>query len=400
MVKPVIYQNELGTITLLDVPSSIEAGQDHGVDESVPQHPKTLLSPEAPHEPYPSLEPNGLKRLKLLDKIPQDEQRYHQELQSRILQGLRLITSFLEQREWCFPRHTPAFAADQIPNTIPGPRVDASDVEPPVVLSSIQNDFSSIDHVAERIVSNPSRLSTKLTFNCNTYHIPPTSTFLLSNVRESCALFLSFSISFLRSFDFILMDPPWPNRSVRHAKTYSSSGLDQDNPFLSTLPVIQSRLKLTGIAAVWVTNRASIRQLVHTSLNQLGFTLFEEWVWMKVTARGEPMTPLDGIWRRPYEVLLLFRRDEGRNDNSGNRSEQTGRGIWDTMVPKRILVAVPNYHSQKPCLKDCIQPLMSDPVDYRALEIFARNLTAGWFSWGDEVLKFNCEGYWARRDVD
>ncbi len=37
---------------------------------------------------------------------------------------------------------------------------------------------------------------------------------------------------------------------------------------------------------------------------------------------------------------------------------------------------------------------MPDPSDYQALEIFARNLTAGWWSCGDEVLKFNWEGCW------
>ena len=39
---------------------------------------------------------------------------------------------------------------------------------------------------------------------------------------------------------------------------------------------------------------------------------------------------------------------------------------------------------------------MSDamPKKYLALEIFARNLTAGWWSWGDEVLEYQKKKYW------
>lgn len=36
------------------------------------------------------------------------------------------------------------------------------------------------------------------------------------------------------------------------------------------------------------------------------------------------------------------------------------------------------------------------PVSYRACEIFGRNLTEGWFTWGDEALKFNWEGHWTK----
>lgn len=34
------------------------------------------------------------------------------------------------------------------------------------------------------------------------------------------------------------------------------------------------------------------------------------------------------------------------------------------------------------------------PGAYRACEIFGRDLTEGWFTWGDEALKFNWEGHW------
>lgn len=34
------------------------------------------------------------------------------------------------------------------------------------------------------------------------------------------------------------------------------------------------------------------------------------------------------------------------------------------------------------------------PENYRACEIFGRNLTEGWFTWGDEAIKFNWDGHW------
>ena len=57
-------------------------------------------------------------------------------------------------------------------------------------------------------------------------------------------------------------------------------------------------------------------------------------------------------------------------------------------------MSVPDLHSRKPCLKELIETLLLDANHYRALEVFARHLVAGWWSWGDECLKFNWEGNW------
>ena len=35
---------------------------------------------------------------------------------------------------------------------------------------------------------------------------------------------------------------------------------------------------------------------------------------------------------------------------------------------------------------------------YEALEIFARNLTSGWWAWGNEVLKFQSDECWIEAD--
>lgn len=41
---------------------------------------------------------------------------------------------------------------------------------------------------------------------------------------------------------------------------------------------------------------------------------------------------------------------------------------------------------------ELVEPYL--PETYRACEIFGRNLTEGWFTWGDEALKFNWDGHW------
>ena len=40
-----------------------------------------------------------------------------------------------------------------------------------------------------------------------------------------------------------------------------------------------------------------------------------------------------------------------------------------------------------------------DDGSYVAMEVFARNLTAGWWGCGNEVMKFNDEGCWVDSDL-
>jgi N6-adenosine-specific RNA methylase IME4 len=49
-------------------------------------------------------------------------------------------------------------------------------------------------------------------------------------------------------------------------------------------------------------------------------------------------------------------------------------------------------HSRKPNLRGLFEELL--PERYEALEVFARNLTAGWWAWGDEVLLFQKRECW------
>jgi N6-adenosine-specific RNA methylase IME4 len=100
------------------------------------------------------------------------------------------------------------------------------------------------------------------------------------------------------------------------------------------------------------------------------------------------MLDMNSSFRKPYETLLLGR---------------AAPNSWTAMGPapeikRRIIAAVPDIHSRKPCIKELIEPYMPDPNDYAALEIFSRYLVEGWMSWGNEVVKFNWDYYWSKEE--
>ena len=257
-----------------------------------------------------------------------------------------------------------------------------------------------------------------------TFYIPAYSTFLLSRIQDSVSTFKSAASRLLSSttpsaesgqFDFILLDPPWPNASAKRAKTYQRLRTVHHTEELLSSIRLQEHIAPEGYVGVWITNKQKIRDMLlrpnapqpppgdtdQTDINQTtigglfhrwGLELVEEWIWIKTTAKGEPITDLDSSWRKPYEIMLLGRRVPDAVPTPQMLDER-----HSVSVKRRIIAAVPDLHSRKPSLKELIEPLMPDRNCYRALEIFARHLTAGWWAWGDEVLKFNWERAWTRK---
>jgi hypothetical protein len=96
---------------------------------------------------------------------------------------------------------------------------------------------------------------------------------------------------------------------------------------------------------------------------------------------------MSSSFRKPYEILLL--------------AQKLCPGVLN--IPEnKVIIAVPGYHSQKPCLKGTFPRCLADialfdevmPPGYRACELYARNLVEGWTSVGDECLKFMRDDYW------
>lgn len=225
--------------------------------------------------------------------------------------------------------------------------------------------------------------------------LPPHSTVIHGDIVSTRDTFLQYA----PKYNLIILDPPWPNRSARRSKHYSISyGVSEIRDLLSNISV-KEKLAVDGLVAVWVTNKAAFRDMVLGEgglFKEWDVGLKEEWVWLKVTEKGEPICALDSVWRKPYEILLVGR---GSPSSFGNGKPVDDRDERTTERGKRrVLLGVPDLHSRKPNLKKLMEELLGvgKGMDgkYEALEIFARNLTAGWWAWGDEACKFQAGGHW------
>ena len=273
------------------------------------------------------------------------------------------------------------------------------------------------------------------------FYIPPHSTFLLNSCNDTASFHAAVrnmsngpenNRSTSRQFDLIVLDPPWPNASAkrkRKSKNKHTSGSYITQPNLKGIRNLLYGMDLdrliapNGLIAIWITNKPAVRTLVLGPgglFEQLNVRLLEEWVWVKVTCGGEAVTPLAGSWRKPYEVLLLARAPADQLDSvvhEREREREWQQGSASSKGPEvkhRVLVAVPDLHSRKPCLKSLLEPMVGtgkpDEMNgsakqkrkaytCRALEIFARHLVAGWWSWGDQVLLYQWEGSWSSSEV-
>jgi N6-adenosine-specific RNA methylase IME4 len=225
------------------------------------------------------------------------------------------------------------------------------------------------------------------------FFIPAQSTMLLGDCNDAADFRnaiknMAQEYNTPRRFDFLLLDPPWPNASAKRKGSYVTQyNLKQTKQLLFRMD-LDLYTKPNSVVGIWITNKPMVREFI---LGPGGFfehhnlVLEEEWIWLKVTANGEPVSRLDSSWRKPYEVLLL-----GRVASSPTPDQQ------DVEIPKRVIVGVPDMHSRKPCLKGLIKPLLHDSSsEYTALEVFARYLVSGWWSWGNEVLRYNWKGWWS-----
>lgn len=213
--------------------------------------------------------------------------------------------------------------------------------------------------------------------------IPPGAEYLHGSIRDLRQTFVDRA----PQFRLMVLDPPWPNRSARRKKSGSyntASNLSEIQELLSSIP-IASHLASDGLVAVWITNKSSVLDLVTSSKGLFaswGLELVTQWTWLKITSSGEPLFDIESTWRKPWETLLIAKR--------------VGAKTPETLKP-RVILAVPDVHSRKPNLRRLFEEYLGQ--DYTALEVFARNLTSGWWSWGDQVLQFQAPEHWADVEI-
>ncbi|KAI0424593.1 MT-A70-domain-containing protein [Xylaria sp. FL1042] len=210
-------------------------------------------------------------------------------------------------------------------------------------------------------------------------YIPEKSHHLLGTIESERKAFIQDA----PQFDLIVLDPPWPSRSVkRKSDNYAIvHSTEEAQDLLAQIPVA-AHLKRDGLVAVWITNKAAITELLTAPggvLAQWGLEPVGEWIWLKVTSAGEPILDIESVWRKPWERLMIARKIGSRVSLPRNR---------------RVILGVPDVHSRKPNLRGLFEDIL--PKDYVGLEVFARNLTAGWWSWGNEVLFFQERHHWCR----
>ncbi|KAI8963833.1 MT-A70-domain-containing protein [Daldinia sp. FL1419] len=207
--------------------------------------------------------------------------------------------------------------------------------------------------------------------------IPDQSRYLLGTIESQRAVFVAEA----PMFDLMVLDPPWPSRSVkRKQNSYTiAHGIQEIRDLLAQIPVA-SHLKPDGLVAVWVTNKATVTDLLTSPRGifaEWGLEFVGEWTWLKITNSGDPVVDLEAQWRKPWERLFL-----GRKRGSKLKAP----------IPSKVILGVPDIHSRKPNLKSIFQGIL--PENYTGLEVFARNLTARWWSWGNEVLFFQQGHHW------
>ena len=360
--QSLLYASPDRSVILLDIPTSI-AGSS----------PLRLLSVEPlaiPHILPEPKDPTFIFNQELLDT--------HNTLREAIVAALDKIRKDHGQ-DWCLERktraidtHGPLFPL-MIHDFKSNLGLLQSPSEEPLDIPEYEPGTSfDITDIYQSIIRNSSHFYHGLTIaitGAGTHHfiIPPRSGFLLAPVQSSISIWSKYTIS-IGLFNFILLDPPWPNRSAERCKsTYDTLPNHKD---LLLLP-LESSLRENGVIGVWVTNKPKWRQFVLQRLfPKWGVEYAGEWIWLKVTKLGEPIFNLDSVMRKPYEILLFGRRplsgkqltvdNKWRRGNGGERfpspnmEAQSGgnspqpRASW---MPQKVIVAVPDLHSRKPCLK-------------------------------------------------
>ncbi|KAH6631835.1 MT-A70-domain-containing protein [Chaetomium tenue] len=374
----ILWQNDRKTVVLLDLPRSIEEAQVPSSqltpgNGDPPIKLRRLVSALPPACPFPTPEPKKAGGSEPPTASP-SAQVAELMTQAAVESALEEINTSYDG-PWCLPRIL----------TNPEVHQQPSPTSPRATLQ-----------VAAAATTNNNPPTTD--YKPQDYHLPP-STYPLPttipptppSLSQPCPLTTTTPPNF---FHLMLLDPPWPNRSAKRKRR----GAGAYTPAADTAAVrallhrvpVASRLKPGGLVGVWVTNKERFGALLTGAgggggvFAAWGVDVVGEWTWLKVTSRGEPVVSVESRWRRPWERLVIGWK-RGGDGGSGNGS---GTGP----VEGKVIVAVPDVHSRKPNLRGLFEELL--PERYEALEVFARNLTAGWWAWGDEVLLFQRKECW------
>lgn len=166
-------------------------------------------------------------------------------------------------------------------------------------------------NVFGNIIYNSSSHDIQMVCWGQTFVVPRLSSFVLSDISK---VHLLIQNSSRHHYNLIVIDPPWENRSAIRGKKYQWLEWKQ----MLQLP-IRELSAVGGLVAVWVTNKRKLVNWVKKTLfPQWGVTSVAEWIWLKVTTKGEYVFPIDSLHKKPYEILLIGRTQQNNRQVTGN----------------------------------------------------------------------------------
>ncbi|XP_021720365.1 methyltransferase-like protein 2 isoform X1 [Chenopodium quinoa] len=271
----------------------------------------------------------------------------------------------------------------------------------------VQVNGGSLDtqHIDQRLlplfnnlVSNETNYDMVAEFQTSQYILPKDSCFYMSELEQIHTL---VPANLECGFNFIMVDPPWENRSAYQKSKYPTL---PNRHFLS-LPIKQLTHTSGALVALWVTNREKLRKFVENELFPAwGVRYAATLYWLKVKADGSLICDLDLFHHRPYECLLLGYTGKPVTDSE---LTATAKSLKD-----QVVMTIPGDYSRKPPvggisillfaastenLLDLLLEYVPGPRPARCIELFAREMMAGWTSWGNEPLHFQDRRYFSRK---
>lgn len=355
----ILFAGEGCDTFLIDIPESIATGQDFGDEEND----VVLLSSRAVEVPYTSTEPKtDSARSKIENDLFDDD--LHAIYQTQCAKALRSLEADFASGPFCLPRTV------KQNDTVTGQKRNHAashvHIDPTACLQMILGkvrekesrpwaQFEQTDPLSGSQTQSPCQLQLYSPYDVEMYavkgkkgnaslttqvkseravtlhvehrhtaddrqeshlRLPPGSCSIVGPCEDVTGFRrLTLQYSTRGCFDLILIDPPWPNRSAARKNLqrggYKTYSLRLVQTLLSRMD-LDIHVKPSGYIAIWITNKRTCRQLAMDLFEQWNVALTEEWVFLKLAANGEPVTELDGIWRKPYEVLLIAQSPRDR----------------------------------------------------------------------------------------
>ncbi|KAL8172005.1 hypothetical protein V2J09_023809 [Rumex salicifolius] len=251
----------------------------------------------------------------------------------------------------------------------------------------IQDEYGSVLPIFNTSILNDTKTDLEAEFLGTEYIIPRESRFYMSDLQQMRNLIRDDPEG--SGFNLIVVDPPWENGSAVQKSKYPTL----PNRYFLSLPIKQLIHPEGALVALWVTNREKFRGFVETELFPAwGVKYAATLYWLKVKADGSLICDPDLFHHRPYECLLL-----GYSYKKMLGSEQPP--IPKPLKDNQIIISIPGDYSRKPPIGEFLLEHAPGPKPGRCIELFARELFAGWTSWGNEPLHFQDSRYFCRNNV-